>query len=97
MKECELEIGGQKIDKHYGHWHSVYSQLTQFNQSGSKHILYNYMTGNGPSTSMSVRSPHRWSTRMDLLAVRDGLIEQVQIQILDSFLFSSFVVIQSKN
>ena len=34
MKECELEIGGQKIDKHYGHWHSVYSQLTEFNPTG---------------------------------------------------------------
>ena len=47
MKECELEIGGQKIDKHYGHWHSVYSQLTEFNPSGSKDILFNRMSGNG--------------------------------------------------
>ena len=31
IKECELEIGGQRIDRHYGHWHSVYSQLTEFN------------------------------------------------------------------
>jgi len=35
IKECELEIGGQKIDKHYSHWHSVYSQLTEFNPSGT--------------------------------------------------------------
>ena len=35
IKECEIEIGGQRIDKHYGHWHSVYSQLTEFNPSGS--------------------------------------------------------------
>ena len=35
LKEYELEIGGQQIDKHYGHWHSVYSQLTEFNPSGS--------------------------------------------------------------
>jgi hypothetical protein len=35
IKECELEIGGQKIDKHYSHWHSVYSQLTEFNPSGA--------------------------------------------------------------
>ena len=47
MKECELEIGGQRIDKHYGHWHSVYSQLTEFNPSGSTGTLYNKMTGNG--------------------------------------------------
>tara|TARA_B110000285_G_scaffold189060_1_gene215548 strand:+ start:930 stop:2348 length:1419 start_codon:yes stop_codon:yes gene_type:complete len=34
IKECELEIGGQRIDRQYGHWHSVYSQLTEFNPSG---------------------------------------------------------------
>ena len=47
MKEMELEIGGQKIDKHYGHWHSVYSQLTEFNPSGSNTTLFNKMSGNG--------------------------------------------------
>ena len=47
MKEMELEIGGQKIDKHYGHWHSVYSQLTEFNPSGSQSTLFNRMCGNG--------------------------------------------------
>jgi len=34
MKEVELEIGGQRIDRHYGHWHSVYSQLTEQNPYG---------------------------------------------------------------
>jgi hypothetical protein len=47
MKECELEIGGQRIDRHYGHWHSVYSQLTQFNPSGSQNTLFNRVSGNG--------------------------------------------------
>jgi len=47
MKSCELEIGGQKIDKHYGHWHSVWSQLTEMNPSGNSATLYNKMTGNG--------------------------------------------------
>jgi hypothetical protein len=51
MKECELEIGGQRIDKHYGHWHSVYSQLTQFNPSGSQTTLFNRMSGNGTGFS----------------------------------------------
>ena len=49
MKEVELEIGGQKIDKHYGHWNSVYSQLTQSTKTGSKNSLYNLMSGNGQS------------------------------------------------
>ena len=29
MKECELEIGGQKIDKHSGAWLEVNAELTQ--------------------------------------------------------------------
>ena len=60
MKEVELEIGGQRIDRHYGHWHSVYSQLTEFNPSGStfggdvdgtvtQGTLFQKMTGNGSS------------------------------------------------
>jgi len=58
MKEVELEIGGQRIDRHYGHWHSVYSQLTEFNPSGASAggvvatdavngTLFQKMTGNG--------------------------------------------------
>ena len=47
MKEVELEIGGQRIDRHYGHWHSVWSQLTEVNPSGSNTTLFNKMTGNG--------------------------------------------------
>ena len=39
MKEIELEIGGQRIDRHYGHWMSVWSQLTEFNPTGAKLFL----------------------------------------------------------
>jgi len=34
LKEVELEIGGQLIDKHYGHWMEAYSQLTEPNTEG---------------------------------------------------------------
>ena len=62
IKQCDLEIGGQLIDRHYSHWHSVYHQLTEFNptgggeapkngsdtdNAGSGETLYNNMTGNG--------------------------------------------------
>ena len=65
MESCELEIGGQRIDKHYGHWHSVYSQLTEFNPGAdsfggqigggdasaplTKGTLFQKMSGNGQS------------------------------------------------
>jgi len=62
MKEMELEIGGQRIDRQYGHWHSVWSQLTEFNPSGisfggtqdagageTEGTLFQKMSGNGNS------------------------------------------------
>jgi len=64
MKEMELEIGGQRIDRHYGHWHSVYSQLTEKNTGGSNTTLYNKMTGNGVgqrSTGASGGGNNGWS------------------------------------
>jgi len=34
IKEVECEVGGQRIDKHYGHWMEVWSELTEPNTSG---------------------------------------------------------------
>ena len=34
IKECEIEIGGQKIDKHTSMWNRVWSDLTEPNPSG---------------------------------------------------------------
>jgi hypothetical protein len=33
IDNVEVEIGGQKIDKHYGHWMEVWSELTESNTS----------------------------------------------------------------
>ena len=46
MKQMDLEIGGQLIDRHYGHWHSAYSQLTESNSSGA---AFGGTIGGGPS------------------------------------------------
>ena len=32
FKEIEIEIGGQKIDKHYGHWLETWAELTEKNE-----------------------------------------------------------------
>ena len=34
IKEAEIEIGGQRIDKHTSMWNRVYSDLTEFNPTG---------------------------------------------------------------
>ena len=33
FNKIELEIGGQLIDRHYGHWLEVYAELTEPNNS----------------------------------------------------------------
>ena len=61
IKECEIEIGGQRIDKHTSMWNRVYSDLTEFNPTGyyggenalsntgirGNGTLFQLMTGNG--------------------------------------------------
>ena len=47
LKEMELEIGGQRIDKHYSHWLTTWSELTDENPNGSKLILSAGGTGTG--------------------------------------------------
>jgi len=45
IKDVELEIGGQKIDKHTGHWMEVWSQLTQSNPSCTSGALDSTASG----------------------------------------------------
>jgi hypothetical protein len=60
IKSTEIEIGGQKIDKHYGRWMQIWSDLTEFNPTGASvtapvggpgqgtnDTLFNKMSGNG--------------------------------------------------
>tara|TARA_B110000285_G_scaffold67372_1_gene77352 strand:+ start:40 stop:1434 length:1395 start_codon:yes stop_codon:yes gene_type:complete len=72
IKECEIEIGGQKIDKHTSMWNRVYSDLTEFNPSGhfggddpasgagdvaaKNGTLYQLMTGNGYGLNSEIQS-----------------------------------------
>jgi len=44
ITDVELEIGGQKIDKHTGHWMNVYSYLNEPNPSG---LCGDHLAGNG--------------------------------------------------
>jgi hypothetical protein len=44
IKECELEIGGQKIDKHYGHWYETRAQLSEHCSSRQTVIMTSTMS-----------------------------------------------------
>jgi hypothetical protein len=43
IKEVEIDIGGQKIDKHYGQWLHIWQELTQTKEQEDS---YNVMIGN---------------------------------------------------
>ena len=45
IKEVELEIGGQKIDKQYGHWMEVWAELTEPNHSHRTAVTANNAGG----------------------------------------------------
>lgn len=46
IKNVEIEIGGQRIDKHYGEWLHIWNELTQ---STGHQLGYAHMVGNIPS------------------------------------------------
>ena len=45
VKSVELEIGGQRIDKHYGDWLHIWNELTQ---TAGHQLGYANMVGNTP-------------------------------------------------
>ena len=52
IKSVEVEIGGQKIDKHYGHWLSIWSDLST--PAGKKSQFDANMIGAGNSNVVNV-------------------------------------------
>ena len=72
MKECEIEIGGQRIDKQYGHWHSVYSQLTEINPTGSQTTLFNRMSGNGTGIDSAIANAGSGGVQSNGFTFTDG-------------------------
>ena len=45
VQQAEIEIGGQKIDRHYGHWLHIWNELTQ---TSGHQAGYSTMVGNVP-------------------------------------------------
>ncbi|PNH12582.1 Major capsid protein [Tetrabaena socialis] len=54
IKSVELEIGGQRIDKHYGDWLHIWSELTM---TAGHQIGYANMVGNTPNLTTPVKNP----------------------------------------
>ena len=49
IKSVELEIGGQRIDKHYSEWFHIWNELSQ---PAGKQVGYANMVGNVPALTM---------------------------------------------
>ena len=47
LKYIDIEIGGQRIDRHYGEWLHIWSQLTL---TSGQEKAYKYMVGHEPTT-----------------------------------------------
>ena len=43
VKECEIEIGGQRIDRHYSQWLDIWNELTDTNMK--EHLFVNKVIG----------------------------------------------------
>ena len=54
IKNVEVEIGGQRIDKHYGDWMHIWNELTQ--TAGHK-VGYANMVGNVPRLTQFTNLP----------------------------------------
>ena len=47
ISSVELEIGGQRIDKHYGHWLEVWAELTENKTGRTEGKNFQVMSGMG--------------------------------------------------
>ena len=55
VKYVELEIGGQKIDKHYGEWMYIWNELSM--PVGKKQAYYNMVGGKGMDNASTMYVP----------------------------------------
>ena len=53
LKEIELEIGGQRVDRHFSHWLTVWTQLTEVNPTGAAAVAADN-TGAEPSSGATL-------------------------------------------
>jgi len=52
LKEVECEIGGQRIDKHYSMWHTIWAELTELNPTGERGLETQLAFGGATRTTV---------------------------------------------
>ena len=53
LNEIEVEIGGQRIDKHYGHWMEVWAELTEPNPTGANPLCADVAINSSANTEFT--------------------------------------------
>ena len=86
IKQVEIEIGGQRIDRHYGEWLHIWNELTQ--ESG-KAQGYASMVGNVPRLTQVVRGTAAGAIDQQTLVEdnREGVTPEVTLYIPLQFWF----------
>ena len=62
LKEVEIEIGGQRIDKHYGHWMDTWNELSTPESKAKLYIMTGQIAADGtgvPSIKYSTAIANR--------------------------------------
>ena len=84
IEDVEIEIGGQKIDKHFGHWLETWAQLTQPNELGVMPAYRNGQTQGLALDQATVGAAQTGSTLFQKMSLSGGC-NQDNAVVLDKF------------
>jgi len=71
IDNVELEIGGQRIDKHYGHWMEAFLELTEPNETGN---VYTMVAANAVGADDGAAGAANKHTRIQNMAAAGGVL-----------------------
>jgi hypothetical protein len=71
INTVEIEIGGQKIDKHYGEWLHIWNELTQ---TPGHAVGYNNLIGNHPAFTVPRKADSAQVTAVGDISVDEGTL-----------------------
>jgi hypothetical protein len=84
LKNVELEIGGQRIDKHYGDWMNIWNELSL---SESKQDAYNRLVGGTTANDTVMNGVMTGAEAGDKLGEADGVVPEIELNIPLEFWF----------
>lgn len=100
IREVSIEIGGQKIDKHYGEWLEIWDELTQVaeKRNGYNHMVGKYATsvgliGNAASSRIYYIPLMFWFNRNPGLSLPLIALQYHEVKLLVEFRTSAELIV----